>query len=106
MARPTKWTDEEKMMNPLVSFRVKIEVKEQIAEAAYRHGRTQAEQMAQSLEDGLLLQNMIGKVSDHLIAKNKESDPFGLLKDDYKPSEADCLMFISNAVYNAINDDH
>ena len=82
-----------------VSFTLDKDLKKAIAEAADRHGRTQSEQFAQSVKDGVTLQELIKKVSDHLTRKMTVT---GGLEIEYKPNDDTCLAYIISAVEQVI----
>ena len=82
-----------------VSFTVDKELKRAVIEAAERHGRTQSEQFAQSVKDGITLQELIKKVSEHLSETKTVSKDLVL---EYKPNEDTCLLYIIKAVERVI----
>ena len=78
-----------------VSFHIDRDLKQAVIVAAESHGRTQSEQFAQSVKDGVVLQELIKKVSDHLTEEISTSTGLTL---EYKPNEDTCMWYIISAV--------
>ena len=85
-----KGKDEDLVM---VSFRLPNHVKQEASHFAREHGRTQGKQFAQSHEDGMKLQPVIAKVSEHL-TERMEVDGKTFI---YKPDEDTCIEYIISA---------
>ena len=74
----------------MVSFRLDSDIKEKVAVAAQKHERTMSKQFARSLEDGLMLQELIERISDHLTEKIEMNGKVFV----YEPDEKACIDFI------------
>ena len=86
----------------MVSFRLSKDLKEKVAKAAARHGRNVSQQYAQSLEDGLAIQDSIAAVNEHLT----ETVELNGKEFFYKPDERACLDFIISAVQLVIEQEN
>ena len=71
------------------------EIKEAVVAAADRHGRTQGAQFEQTIKDGVGLQDLIAKISEHLGNAVETSTGVTIT---YKPNEDDCILYIRSAV--------
>ncbi|WP_165043632.1 Arc family DNA-binding protein [Adlercreutzia sp. ZJ138] len=81
----------------MVSFRIPRELKARVKEEADANGRSQSEQMINSIEDGLSLGNAVEAVRECL---SKFPPPFAAV--GWEPSSNECMSFILEAVDNAI----
>lgn len=81
----------------MMSLRVPVEVKAQLADMAKERGMSQTDIVVNAVEDSVGLAKAMAAVSDCL-----QQNPPPFVPDGWKPSSSECMTFILRAVDDAI----